>query len=420
VLANYYSFGRTFTQANASFQPNSTYYWRAIAFDLAGNQRVSTSSFEYTTDYAVPVVGLISPGPNAYPGTNVSFSWTFQDATNATCSVYTNSTGSWISNASLTNIVTGTHSTTINNFPVNTSILWNVECVDAFGQSDFAPSNRTFFTGPIPPGDDNQTIPVNLTVNNSAPVVDVVVLESPINLLAGASTNVTCETNVSDFNGVADIQAVNMTLHAPGATAGDPDDNNTHYSNNSCSCVDINGTSTSCACTFDVWYYANPGTWTCTVNAFDTNNEVGQGTDTGTVNTLLALFVNQTIIDYGNLDANDVSPEENVSVINFGNTIIDVSLFSYAQTIGDALAMNCTNGNILAGQQRFATVSGLGFASMTSLSGNPAARSTADLSIAKPLSASNQTNSTYWRLQVPGGVQGECSGLVVFQAEVNT
>jgi len=348
----------------------------------------------------------------------VTFEFQFFDVANSTCSLYTNSSGSWLQDLSLSSRPAGVYS--FNQlFASNESILWNVRCVDDLGNVAWAPQNRTLYTSEAPPGFENQTIPVNLTVNSTAPSLSVSV-ESPIDLQAGSTTPVLCSANVTDVNGVADISNVNMTFYGPSSTLTASDDNNTHYTNSSCTCSDINITTQSCSCTFNLQYHAEPGSWTCTAAAQDATNKSSFSSNTGTVNTLLALFVNSTTIDYGDLITEEVSPEQPIDVLNYGNAPIDLSLFGYAQTPGDSLAMNCANGDITVGQQRFSTLSGSPYLSMTSLSGLPGSRNQVDLSVAKPISLANSSNTTYWRLEVPPAASGACSGSVVFQAEVNS
>ena len=142
---------------------DAVYYWRVIAYDIFGNQRVSNQVFTYITDNTPPLITLNIPANNAYSTRTLNnFTFTPQDANTLDyCSLYTNSSGSWT-------LVNETSS------PINNSqnILsaegvegynsWNVECFDLAGNGAFSEENFTLIIDLTPP-----IIQIINPVNNS-------------------------------------------------------------------------------------------------------------------------------------------------------------------------------------------------------------------------------------------------------------
>lgn len=419
IVANYYSYGVAATKMNVSFGEERTYYWRVIAYDAAGNSYVAPY-FTYAIDLSGPAVSLFSPAPNAYlPNASMTFYFDVFDYAVNGCSLFTNMTGSWsatVVNASIN--TTGRH-TFFTTLSENASTLWNVQCNDSLNNHAFALQNRTVFTGPAQAFYDNTTIPVNLTINNVAPSVVSFDLPATIDLVAGDISDVFCNATVADDNGVTDIALVSAQFYHSSVAWGDPDDNATHYTNASCSCSPVDASSLYCSCYTPVLYYANAGSWSCRVNVSDYSGANGVGSDTLTINTLLALVVQEQLIDYGTL-TNTESDEQNVTVQNLGNVPIDISLFGFGASAGDNLAMVCDLGSVPVSFERFSLLQGTPYTSMTSLTGNPSARDLADITLAPQTDTTNVTDSVYWRLGLAPGAKDICNGTVVFQSEVNT
>ena len=118
-----------------------------------------------------------------------------------------------------------------------------------------------------------------------------------------------------------------------------------HYTNNTCT-ITQEGTYTDWInCSFNVWYYANPGTWNCTINVTDTLYKSGYGSDIFNISSLLALGL-PDFIYYGLVNALDVSGENVSNVTNYGNVKVNLSLSGYGFRLNDGNAMNCTIGAI--------------------------------------------------------------------------
>ena len=260
-----------------------------------------------------------------------------------------------------------------------------------------------------------------------APIVDTITISpSPIDLLAGTSLQVQCNATFLDFNGPGDIVSVNATFfHTQTNTSIDPDDKNSHYTNSSCLNVSQDGDYVDFVCTFDVWYYANNGSWTCNVTAIDTYDLYGTGTENAIVNPLYAINISLSTLDYGNLAPGQTTPNAQelvVNITNEGNMDLNLSVYGYGTSPSDGLAMNCTFNNISIENERYDTLPNRDFdAQMTALTNNDLPSGIPGLSILQRIHDNdnkylNSTNSTYWKIRIPTAIDGFCNGTVVFSA----
>ncbi len=405
---------------------NVVTYWRVIVRDHAGNARMSDQTFTYFTDDTPPVVLLLAPpdGDND-PDGNVTLVYQVNDNAVENCTLYTNITASWEpneTNASVTPWQHASFSLAGLSLGQNFTFTWNVLCYDGLGLSAWGAANRSVRIGDFNESKGNETIPTNATAGNALPVTVGVSLPFIVDLVANGEQEVNCTANVSDDNGAADILGASATLHHSSVLAGSPDNASNHYTNATCgACVAINATAASCTCSFSLSYYALPGSWTCSLVAFDANGTGSVAVNgTVTVNELQALDISPTIIDYGNVPGGLSSPDENVTVINLGNVPIDVALWGYATLPGDGLAMSCLNGaEIGVNAQRFSVSASLDYDLMTPLSGDSGAPIVALLSIPVRVGGGSESGSPlYWRIRSGSGALGVCNGTIVFQAEI--
>jgi len=282
----------------------------------------------------------------------------------------------------------------------------------------------------IGPNYKNISVDTTVNVTNSKPEVLSVIVNNGqnITLNAGTTVLVECNASVRDFNGGSTIANVTGTFYDNRSdTEFSPDDNNSHYSNSSCTQTGVNGFFANYTCGFNVLYYANETptntNWACNVTANDVYNF--NGTDYGAlanytaINTLLALNVT-ALIDYGNLAVQDTSTDQEANVTNFGNVGINISVYGYGATQGDGLAMVCDQGNISLNNEKYALTPGGDFATQyTNLTGT--GTQVTNLTVNHQWNDSQQQiNQTYWRLYVEPNPFGVCNGTVVFQAEPAT
>ena len=287
-------------------------------------------------------------------------------------------------------------------------------------------------------GEDNVTVITKLEVGNNYPEVLNVSIEddaADFSLTPNDTTKLTCTSLLRDWNGDGDINHTRAELFDNSESSyGDSEDNNYHYTNSSCNISSDFGTWNGRSdneylalanCTFEVEYYANPENWNCTVEVNDSYGWEDKNSDLISINKLLALGLPDSI-NYGTVNATEVSDENETNVTNYGNVEINLSLSGYAREEGDGLAMNCTLGsdpNISIEYEKFNLTNS-----------NPSINSLTDFNnVYENLSSAptiydyglnyrhNDTkneaiNQTYWRMYVPKGVAGTCQGNIIFGA----
>jgi len=240
-----------------------------------------------------------------------------------------------------------------------------------------------------------------------------------VTINAGLTKTVYCNATVRDWNGFNDIIMANATLWNMQNTTFNSTviNNNSYYINSTCYLNASTGTFTGhYACGFDVYYYANNGTWNCTFQVMDNFNKSGSGANTTFFYPLYALNVTDGI-DYGSMAVEETSQDFTANITNLGNRDINITVQSYARFIGDGLAMNCTiQGNISAENQRFGTAAGMAYTSKTPVNGT-SPTSIGNLTVGKQTVAGSPViNTTYWQLYIPPNPAGNCSGFIIFTA----
>jgi hypothetical protein len=273
----------------------------------------------------------------------------------------------------------------------------------------------------------NVTVPTRVTITNANPeILSVEVYQETnasannVTLSAGSIRNITCNATIRDWNGYVDVTNVNATLWDVSTSSRfAADDNNSHYSADCTNSGNGLNYTVNYLCIFPVYYYANNGTWNCSVMATDTFNKTGNNSNTTYLYPLYAINVTDGI-DYGNVAVDDDSLSKAANVTNFGNMAINVSVEGYGVTKGDGLAMNCSiNGNISVEYERFSTIDTGNWADKIALSSG-SAQAISNLTISKQtVPSALMTNTTYWQLRIPPNPAGNCTGFVIFQAEVS-
>lgn len=276
----------------------------------------------------------------------------------------------------------------------------------------------------------------NLTVANSFPEIHNISINNnnPIALTPNATTQVICAAIILDWNGDTDIQNATAKFYEESTPESDPDDNNNHYTNSSCTVDKAFGVFNTIVddeymalanCTFQIDYYANPGNWNCTIQANDSVNNIGIDMKQETVSELLALGL-PDLIHYGIVNATSVSDEREINVTNYGNIKVNISLEGYGFTPSDGNAMNCTWGsskNISVDLEKFnLTASAPGQLDLAQFQANytnlTSTSVTRQFNLTSRISDSSDDTKkpTYWRIYVPQGVAGTCTGNIVFGA----
>jgi len=283
------------------------------------------------------------------------------------------------------------------------------------------------------PGPNYKNVSVRTTVNitDAMPIVYNVTCTnstSSIILTAGLTQTVSCLVQILDYNGGNTIWTVNGTFYYSQNYSSNPDDNNTHYTNESCTENTTNGWYANWTCTFDVLYYANNGTWKMTAivrdnSTYNTSRHyVVNGTGNTTIAPLYALNVTP-VINFGDLAVGEgdlVDPIQ-ANVTNFGNMNINVSVYGYGgdnQTLGANYAMLCEVRNLTLANERYSINPATAYGAMTPITGSRV--HITGLLVPQQIDDLNQViNTTYWRIYVNETINpfGVCNGTVVFSAE---
>jgi hypothetical protein len=274
----------------------------------------------------------------------------------------------------------------------------------------------------------------NITLN-SPPLIENVFVEdsftlvpNEIDLVPAVTKEITCKSIINEYDGENSIiNASAMFFDNSISYYSESDDNNKHYSNQSCIINYSYGNSNQveALCTFNVWYYANSQNWNCSVNITDNFSVSSYGNDLTFVNPLLALGVNSSV-NFGEFGAEEITEERQLEVINYGNVRINLSLSGYGFKENDGNAMNCTLGsakNISLIHEKYnLTNSNSGelvlaefIASYDNLTSAPKVKKF-NLNYRTNDFTNEAIKPTYWRIYVPAGVAGECQGNIIFGA----
>jgi hypothetical protein len=260
----------------------------------------------------------------------------------------------------------------------------------------------------------------NVTITNAEPVISAIALDPEINLAAGSTITVACNASINDGNSASDIKRVNATFYHESIAQSAPDDNNNHYTNSSCVNISSSAFEVNYTCGFKTAYYADSGRWRCNITVEDYSMASDFRNASAYVNELLAIDVQPAVIDYGSVRASNTSNEVNITIRNAGNIPLNTTVRGFAPNESLAylnLSMVCPIGNISNANQRFSVRAGTAFGEMGRL--NNETQVIENLTLPQrtnDIRYGNDTNSTFWRLEVPVLTLGVCTGTVVFGA----
>ncbi|HIH23829.1 TPA: hypothetical protein HA251_02235 [Candidatus Woesearchaeota archaeon] len=379
--------GSSSITANASCTP----------FGPSFSARTVHTAYNVTVvDNETPMVTLVMPADDALNRTNhtIFFLYTVDDWSSiANCTLYIDDNAS-ANDSTVTKLQNQTLSATLSNGDHE----WLVSCADIYGNI----GNSSAW---------------NISIGVYPPVAETVQVEQGITLNAGTTREVTCNATFSSVYGASYILSANATIFAPPNRTFDPDNPNTHYSNNSCATTFSAGNETGFSCSFRVWSFAVNGTWRCNMTAVDNDTLQGAGVNNTTINPLYALNITVTSMVFGSMQANSYSGNVTQVLMNLGNRPINISVFAYGGTMGDGNAFSCGSSNITANNMRFSTVSTANFTQKTPLLLTP--RQMGFTIPKQTVVGPAPQNTTWWQLFAPLNISdvGSCFGNIVFQAE---
>lgn len=378
---------------------NGRYNWSIRCWDNATTPNANaTANRTLTVDNAPPAMTLLSPvdGSTQQGGRIVTFTFRHDDLSAlSNCSLFINNTLNATLSGDDANWPTGTGQFLVS--LLNGLWSWNVSCTDIYGRSNISLASSFTQSANDPPSVTNISVPSTIT-----PVM-------------GGNATVECNATITDQQGQLTIANVTAYLHRQDWAWNHADESSGHLQSVNCVSVGINATSIAYQCDFSVPYYARRMNWTCTYHAIDTKGAEGFGTNTTFVEPLYAFNLTPAAIDYGAIQAGNVSSSDKAVVVtNLGNTRIDMALDGFAQSEGDGLAMVCDVGNTTVENERYDLAQGSAFASMTQLRANAIQLDSFDLE-PKNDSFSGQ-RAIYWKLKLGVPQKGNCTGFVTFTA----
>lgn len=263
---------------------------------------------------------------------------------------------------------------------------------------------------------NSSTIIVNISIY--PPNITAIISDSIISLSAGTTTKIFCNTTIYSVYGNSNIISANATFYFSSNKSTDIDNPNTHYSNSSCINTYFFGNEKKFSCSFDVWSFALNGSWNCSISTIDADNlSFTSSNSSSIINPLYALNVTNIFMDFGNIQAGMISNNITQILTNFGNQPINVSVYTYGNTIGDGHAFSCGSSNISPDNMRFSYLSTTNFSQKTPLNTTP---KLLGITIPKQTTVGlYKQNTTWWQLFVPLNISdvGTCIGSIVFQAE---
>ncbi len=370
---------------------------KGIALENRGISRVSDLN---VTDASTPNVTIMYPVNNTLniSSNTLAFYYNVTDGVDITlCELLVNGISNGTNSSAVVRNLTQSITAQVDNGVYN----WTVRCTNSYNTMG---NGSTF----------------NLSIQAHAPIIEFALVQSPVDLEAGTSKRITCNASVTDLNGFANITGANATLFHSSSSQFASNDNNNHYTNSSCSNTSSGLDRKNFTCTFNVLYYANNDSWTCNITANDYAGLQNYTFNASAINRLLAIGANSTI-DYGTLQPGGTpSDDVNLTLYNFGNSGINVSLDGFGNSDGDGLAMSCFFGSINLSYERYSVYPGTAYDSMINLTDSAAL--VANFSLYQRTDDNihgNASNFTYWKVSAPTGTRSPCTGTVVVSLNVN-
>ena len=271
------------------------------------------------------------------------------------------------------------------------------------------------------PTGGNQGIGTSYVVNNVAPVISAVTVNSgvTISLGEGVTTPVVLSATATDNNGVTDISTVTGDLYRSGignsaCDNGAEDDYNSCYAVESCSVGATTTSSGDYTCTVNMQYFADPtdagtsfpdDTWLDTIVATDDDAAVGSTEVTTGVEleSTVALDVTASI-DYGSMSVGQtMALTEGTTVEATGNVGLDEELSG-----ADMLGVGDTSNTIAVGYQKYHLTESTAYGAGTTLT---VSATEVELNCRKTtVLGTGETKATWWGLEIPNGTVADTYG----------
>ncbi len=408
------------TQTSDSFSNT----WYAFVCDTnstaascsAGDQGTGDSGSPFYVNHLPSFTGITNTSP-ANPGGSITWNATASDPDSNTVKLLVCKTNS-ITNGACTS--EEWCSSTLSSS--NPSCTYNIPSVTPDGSSDAYAFIVDQYNKPST--DATQGSNSYFTVNNVAPVVSAVTLNSnsAIVLTEATTTSVSVTATVTDSNSCygTEIDSVKAYAYRSGITYSNcntvPGNNNNCYPEVSCSvvagsCTDITDSSADYTCSFNMQYHADPTdintqfdaqNWLATVKATDDDSS-GHSAESSSgveLNSLVAFSIGASI-SYGSLgvgQANDPLDRTLVTTAT-GNVGLDQEHSGASEMCTDY--PTCLGATpIPVGYQRYG-LSAVAYSSGTVLTVTPVE---VELNVPKVTTSTPTTGTTWWGISIPAGI----------------
>jgi hypothetical protein len=235
---------------------------------------------------------------------------------------------------------------------------------------------------------------------------------SPLTVSPNIATNYFINGTVSDTDGYTDIVSVAAVLYRSGVANGADctADNNNCYRPAICNLSNGSGNNVDYSCAVALQYYTDPtdtGTyasesWKVRIRVTDSSQSVDDSAYNTELNSLLAISISPSNINYGNQSLGATSNSVRVDVKNSGNVAAD-------SAVSAAGNLTCAIGSILVANQKYGRTD-VAYGSLEyTLSTSPA-----NAGLTLPAQTDDFTaviDELYFRILVPSsGVRGNCNG----------
>ena len=257
----------------------------------------------------------------------------------------------------------------------------------------------------------------NFTIDIEEPFFTEHNIEPLTYLNPGSTKTILCNGTVNHENGFSSITEINGSIYHESFSINDQVNRTYIYHDSDCKTADteLNGWF---ECSFDVYFFAIPGNWSCSVKAVDDLDVSSSSNVTTYIEEMIALDVDFNQIDFGvqvpgtDTGINDFTSE----LFNQGNVALDFNVKVYDKEPDSNYAMNCTVGEIPVSNLRFDFEENVHVTSRV-----PMQSQGVDLGI--KLDSQDSAFAVlptilriYWGAIIPNNVAGTCNGYIRYTA----